>query len=350
LYFKKIGGKIMLRIILSPLLYLMMLLLAFILTFLIFDNSSFSIEGDHEYVFFLCIMAIAFLGFIFQYGISFNKIKHQDITPYGLNIMIIMIILSNVIEYALLGIPLLDNAVSYHTFGLPYVHHISVTSWILVFALKKQNPRTLNIFLVGFAFLNPILMQNRDILLLTFYTTLVVLTINNKMSFLRLALSSFTIVFLFGVLGTIRSPTGLINALQSLPLKISYDVDSIWFSLNWFLIYITGSIFNSLYLISGKGQLYYEHINAVSEFTSWYLGYGLFGFLIFELFLIVLAFIMLQISIFKPKLISLYVYINFQIIMSLFSKKLFITNTVFTIMFIFGLFIALHFFKKRTSQ
>jgi hypothetical protein len=340
----------MLRMILSPVLYLIALLVAFSLTFFIFDRSLLSIEGDHEYVFVLYILVLAFIGIVIQCGINFDKIKKQDISPYGLKYMVIIILISNIIEYTLLGIPLINKAVSYHTFGFPYLHHISVTSWIFVFAIRKNNSKPVNFLLLIFAFSNPILMQNRDILLLTFYTTLVVLIINNKISFLRLITLTAMIVVLFGVLGSIRSPVGLVYAMQSLPLTISYNVDSILFSLNWFLIYITGSIFNSLYLASGQGMIYYENINAVSEFAFWYLNYGLLGFLIFELFLMALAFILLKVSIFKPKLIALYVYFNFQIIMTLFSKKLLITNTLFTIIFIVGFFVFVHFFKKRESE
>jgi hypothetical protein len=222
-----------------------------------------------------------------------------------------------------------------------------VSSWLVLFAVGKTNKKKFNIFLLLFALLNPILMQNRDILLLTFYTGVVLLTINNKLSLFKLLVIGFFVILLFGILGIIRSPLGLQLALENLPLSIEYDTESVLFPFYWFLIYLTGSIFNSLYLMAGNYTIYYENINAISEFMGWYRDLGFFGFIAFEVFLLAILVVSLILIMKNSKFLAIYVYLNFQVIMTLFSKKVFLTNTLFTIAFILIFYVLWLFSRKR---
>ena len=147
----------------------------------------------------------------------------------------------------------------------------------------------------------------------------------------------------------IRSPLGLELALESLPLSIEYDTESILFPFYWFLIYFTGSIFNSLYLMAGNYIIYYENINAISEFMGWYRDVGFFGFIAFEASLLSILIISLMLATKNSKFLAIYVYLNFQVIMTLFSKKVFLTNTLFTIAFIL-IFYLLWFFSRKRSN
>ena len=51
----------------------------------------------------------------------------------------------------------------------------------------------------------------------------------------------------------------------------------------------------------------------------------------------------------NSKFLAIYVYLNFQVIMTLFSKKVFLTNTLFTIAFIL-IFYLLWFFSRKRSN
>lgn len=337
----------MIRFVLSPTLGYLLLLVSVLLTFVVFDKKIITTNNDMEYYILLVTSILFVITFTIQTKFKFNNFKLRDIQPYAINNMVFAIIIANISEYFILGVPLFSTDVSYHTFGLPYVHHISVSSWLLLFAIRITNRKIFNVFLLLFALLNPILMQNRDILLLTVYVGVVLLTINNKLSFFKLFLIAFSIIILFGILGMIRSPLGLQLALEGLPLSIQYDTESILFLFYWFLIYLTGSIFNSLYLMAGNYTIYYENINAISEFMGWYRDLGLFGFVAFEVFLLAILIISLILITKNSKFLAIYVYLNYQVIMSLFSKKVFLTNTLFTIAFILIFYLLWLFSRKR---
>lgn len=337
----------MIRFVLSPTLAYLLLFISLLLTFAVFDREVITINNGLEYYILLVTIIFFLITLAIQTKFKFSNFKLRDIRPYGINYIILIVILANIAEYFIFGIPLFNANVSYHTFGLPYVHHISVSSWLLLFAICITNRKIINVFLLLFALLNPIFMQNRDILLLTVYVGVVLLTINNKLSFFKLFLIAFSIIILFGILGMIRSPSGLQLALESLPLSIEYDTESILFPLYWFLIYLTGSIFNSLYLMAGNYTIYYENINAISEFMGWYRDLGFVGFMAFEAFLLAILIISLILVTKNSKFLAIYVYLNFQVIMTLFSKKVFLTNTLFTIAFILIFYLLCLFSRKR---
>jgi hypothetical protein len=339
----------MIRFVLSPTLGYLLLLMSVLLTFVVFDREVITTNNYLEYYILLVTIIFFVITLAIQTKFKFNNFKLRDVRPYAINNMVFVIIIANISEYFILGVPLLSTDVSYHTFGLPYVHHISVSSWLLLFAIRLTNRKIFNVFLLLFALLNPIFMQNRDILLLTVYVGVVLLTINNKLSFFKLFLIAFSILLLFGKLGMIRSPLGLELALESLPLSIEYDTESILFPFYWFLIYFTGSIFNSLYLMAGNYIIYYENINAISEFMGWYRDVGFFGFIAFEASLLSILIISLMLATKNSKFLAIYVYLNFQVIMTLFSKKVFLTNTLFTIAFIL-IFYLLWFFSRKRSN
>lgn len=333
------------KFVIAPFWVFVFLSVSMILTFVIFDVPIKNSKTENTIIV-LLVTSIFFTLLTYlvykTFPVQFTSLK-DNYSPYGESFLILLVLMANILEYITLGVPLLTST-NYHTYGYCCIHHISVSSWLFIFMISSKKTKLANFLLLLFAFTNPIFIQNRDILLLTFYSAIVVFSIHKKMSTQKVLMIVIIIVLIFGFLGNIRSPGALNVAMASLPLNIQYEDYPI--TLMWFGIYLTSSIFNSLYFVETQNHvLYYEHINAVSEFMIWMDKFDYIGIFIFYFFVFSILIPMYLLVGRYPKLISLYVYLNYQAIMTLFSKKLFLTNTIFTI-----LILVIVFFLTKLSN
>jgi hypothetical protein len=264
-----------------------------------------------------------------------NKFRLPNLFTFFIPIIVI----SNMIEFYLLGVPIFNDQVSYHKFGLAFIHHVSVSSWILIFGLLDRSKLVVKILLLILSFSIPILIQNRDLFLLTCYSLFVVSYLSGFIrSRIIQLLFIVTVMVAFGVLGEIRSQGALAITLKNMPF-------SPWLSdlpsfAQWSFIYPASSIFNSVWYVSGNNELYYENINAVSEFMIFFRHIGWLSVFLFYLslfFILNLFRYMVRINIiFFP----LFIFLQYQAIMSIFSSKIFITHTLFQlVLFLVTLFI-----------
>lgn len=245
----------------------------------------------------------------------------------------LIVFLCSVLEYLYFGLPIFGHT-NYHKFGFSIIHHISVSSWIWVILAFSYNSRIIRIFLLCFAIINPLLMLNRDLLLLTSFVIFVFKARESeRISNLRILILALLCFYAFGLLGEIRSPKGLALFRDNLPLTaVSNAIFDYHKKLLWPLIYFSGSIFNSANHIAGYKIVYYENLNAFSEFVRFYNQLGSLYPFIFYLGTTTFMLAVRKLSKQSPYLDFFYVYFYYQFIMSIFSTKVYITNTLFVFM------------------
>lgn len=239
-----------------------------------------------------------------------------------------LVLAVNCLEYAFFGIPLLSlfgigKHIIYADYGFPLLHHIAVSSWIFIFvSFKKQ---WINYIAKLYAVLNPFLIINRDLMLLTFFCCVVYVVSKNKkskMPFLIFVL----IVIAFGALGNLRSGKAL--NVTPLPIKIEFLADKS--ILKWLFVYATSSYFNFLNNIFSKNyHLQVSNINVFPECFYWYVSLDVFGMIIFYIIIFTLLLLIAKNGKRKISFRFFYVFFLYETIMTLFGRKVFVTHTVY---------------------
>lgn len=309
----------MISFFLNPSLFSMINIIAIISYFLIYKN-----DYQNSYVIFLIIsinLLFVLIGFKIKNLKKIDKVLSRRIR--GENFLEILIIGVNILEYISFGIPLTGKVV-YAFFGFPLLHHIAVSSWMLSFSKKNK--------IKIFSYINPILMLNRDLLLLTIFSIFIINIINQKLK-LKYIFPIIVIVLLgFGALGEIRSP----NALSIIKLPFREYIYILPNILKWPLIYISSSYFNFLFNLN-NGSSYLLYSSFINVFPEVYKYYDLFNYSGVIVFLssVYCVNVLFFLNSYKNKnYLMLYIYLIYQSIMTLFSSKYFITNTLFTILFL----------------
>lgn len=316
----------------APFTFLVFQLLCLEGAFFLFDYIDY-LEGDYS-VILLRSSLLVFFFFLFSIYV-FTQYKGWRIRDYELTckkLMITTIVSAMLLEYLTLGIPLLGHT-SYHTFGYPYIHHISVSSWLFIFCINGENTKLLNTTFLVSALLNPLLMVNRDAFLLTIFAIVSALIIKKMIRSYHLIFAAIFVVFVFGYVGQIRSPQALEQINNAMPLR--FDLLDMHPSIAWFSIYSFSSMFNLLTNFQNEvTQLYYQHINTFPEVTNWIREYGGIGAAVFYSLVGGLVLLVYLIALKNKYLVPFYIYLCYQSIMTLFSKKFFKTNTLFVLLFL----------------
>lgn len=247
-----------------------------------------------------------------------------------------VIIAASIIEYAIYGIPIRGD-VLYVDFGLPFVHHIVVSSWLLFFISRLESRKSLRVLFFWFALINPVMMVNRDVLLLTLFCILVTYLDEGRIRYRTFFLIMLAVLWVFGIIGQIRSP----YALGHVSLPFSLDLSNASSVLLWPLIYITSSSFNMLYNFDRlRMELYSELINVFPEAYGWavrmgyYIGFPMYYFTVASILLF-----FRRMALMYGEFYPLYIYLIYQSYMGVFSSKMFSTNTIFVCIVISCLFI-----------
>lgn len=315
-------------------------LIFFVFCYFTFD-LSFSVE---VLIIILILLIFMWVGWFLKPPVVVLSNMHPIIYFYGF-----LVFLSNIIEFTLLGVPLINENVSYHDFGFAYLHHISVSSWIFVFLAFSSRQRVKKIVLFSLAIIFPLLYQNRDVLVLTLYCILIISVAKGyikspvKIFFIGLAGLLF-----FGFLGEIRSPGQLAIALNHMPFRnwVS-DLPNV---LLWPLIYMSSPIFNSVNFIYGADEIVYENINAVSEFMRGYNLFGLVGVLFYFFFVFLILLVSQTVVRFSSIYLPFYVFISYQCLMGTFSRKVFISHTLYGFLAFIVLLFAARYYDSITRR
>ncbi len=272
-----------------------------------------------------------------------NRLKVRMPFPRGIAYLVIA---SSLIEYMVFGIPLMGDGL-YTEFGFPLIHHLAVTSWLLIFIFKAESNKLLRRIFLAFALLNPLLMLNRDILLLTLFCIMTIYLKERKVRLRSLVLIMLLVLILFGLVGQVRSPL----ALGIISLPFSFDTSLVPEIVMWPLIYITSSAFNMFYNLDLKSlDLYCELINVFPEAYRWVADFGYFAFPTFYFFVMCGLTFFNKISSIYGEFYPVYIYFVYQAYMSIFSVKVFTTNSFFVVILIGILFIIKNAAVRKKSD
>lgn len=282
------------------------------------------------FLMFLFLFPLTIINSIFKNNLNSSII----LTGYYWKVYALIILLANLLEYLYCGIPFLSllgigKHVIYAKYGLPLIHHISVSSWILVFI--PFNKKRISFFVQLFSLANPLLIINRDILLLTLFCFIIKYILKNRKSHIFLY-GCFAFCFLFGYIGNMRTGSAANNII--LPFKENIKIKNDF--LNWFFVYVTCSYFNFTNDFFSKcSYLQVPNINTFPEIIEWYRYFDLFG--IFAFFLIIYSFLIYLKTKSKNKIdyFVLYVFLIYEALMTIFSKKIFITHTIYQFLVFF---------------
>lgn len=248
----------------------------------------------------------------------------------------IVVLCANLCEFAYFGIPFLSlfgigKSIIYADYGFSLIHHISVGSWILVF-VKTRKVVINNLFLL-FSLINPILIINRDLLLLTFLSFFLLSLLNNKRTKKALIIA-ICVILLFVVMGNLRSGNALKNT--NLPFKSKFVGKTQIFI--WLMTYATSSYFNFVNNLYTKSRfLKLSNINVFPESYYFYEVLDTFGFFVFYIIVCFFLISILKKAEKKRYFRVFFVYMFFQSCMTVFSRKFFTTDTLYELM-VFMLF------------
>ena len=289
-------------------------------------------------------MFVFFLFAFFLAAIAFVMNITGFFTPYcqplgsGLqNLFFVIIITVNIMEFVVFGVPFLKmlglpvKAVSYARFGFPLFHHIAVSSWMFVFFKSKS--KVINFLYKLIAFLIPLFIINRDLLLLTVFCFFIMLVMNKDYKKILFLFIITLIVFTW--LGGIRSGNALKQTVLPIKQNIYEYINGVGL---WIFSYLTVSWFNfSNNLTSKADYLFAENINTFPEVYRFYVYLDVLGFVLF--FVIVFCLLVLVCKLFNKKrgLSLIYVFMLYQALTTMFGYKIFISHSVFTVVFIFAI-------------
>jgi hypothetical protein len=234
----------------------------------------------------------------------------------------LIVLASSIVEYSYFGLPVFGD-ILYVKFGFPFLHHIVVSSWAIIF-IKFKSKYTFYLMLL-FSILNPILILNRDLLMITFFMIVVRFWLSghvNKKIFFIAALLAVTV---FSILGEIRSP----NALNAINLPFSFEMDGLTNYLAWPVIYFTASTFNMINNIDFLSyDLYSPLITTFPEYYKFIIQFGSFGIVVYAFLLMIPVFYSKILRNYEQRAFLLFLY--YQLIAGvLFSSKLFNTHLIF---------------------
>lgn len=275
---------------------------------------------------------------VFYYNLSVRvKFNADCLTLRGglWSYLSIVIVIVSLIQFFVFGIPLLGDIV-YADFGLPFLHHIAVSTWLFVFI--KHKSKFVNFLLLAFMFLNPIFIVNRDLLFLSLFLFSSRYLLINGISTVKALLFLLAGVFLFVFIGELRSG----YAFDIIELPINFDYKNFGPSFFWLFIYLTSSTFNAAFnLDSGSLLLYSNYINVFPEYYAFYRYLGLLGF---YLYFILAVFLIIISSFFGLYRYIIIMFLQFQFVMgSVFADKFFITHSLFVLLLFFLVFL----FKRK---
>lgn len=321
--------------IINPYNYLLLSAMLSVASFLFYEYISLMLI-------YLAIPILLFYLLLFHYGDNLSKKLISSYTGIEIKLKSVywkffglLVLFVSFVEYLNFGFPLFGG-VTYNIFGYPFLHHIAVSSWLLVF-IKYKN-KIFNIFLLMFLLLNPILMSNRDLLLLTIFSLLFTKILEGKISMKRLLLLFLFIILIFGFIGQIRSS----YAMDIIELPLKFEKESINVYIFWTILYLTSSTFNMGFNIDNMTTILYEPlINVYPEPYTWYLLSQEIGYyLYFLLLLIIMSY--LSIASRNKSFLPLFVYFMYQSLMGVtFSTKVFTTNMIFTVVLFTTYFLLL---------
>lgn len=286
---------------------------------------------------FVVYMALAVFGLMvdFSTGRICPEINRE--VKLSMSILFALTFVVSFLEYYFFGFPFFHQVI-YANFGFSVLHHVAVTSWIgvpLFFIYRRGWLRW--VFLL-FAAVNPVLMLNRDMLLLTFFVFICSFSVFARVSLRWVsALIAIAVVSFVG-LGEMRSP----GVIATIDLPFSFGIESSF--LRWLVIYATSSMFNVYSNIMDMGVYLYDiRINVFPEPYLWSSRAGslLAGLLFYGGVFCFLAFLRVGAQR-NPWLLVLLMYFLYQAYMSAFSVKVLTTNSLFVVMFIaLGFFLSL---------
>jgi|SaaInlStandDraft_4_1057021.scaffolds.fasta_scaffold14526_1 hypothetical protein len=289
--------------------------------FVLFFYKNISIPPLH---FALLLLVFLFSNFYFlSYlkkfrisGVSFLQGLHWRF--YSL-----IVVGSSIIEYTYFGLPILGDTL-YTEYGFPFLHHIVVSSWLVVFI--KFRSKKISYLMLIFAILNPIFILNRDLLMLTLFIIMARFWLSGYINKKRFLLAIPLILILFSVLGDIRSP----NALNAVDLPFSFDLTASY--LVWPIIYFTAATFNMLNNFNSLSyDLYSPLITTFPEYYKFIVQFGIFGIIVY-VFLAMLPIFYSNIFINREQRVFM-LFVYYQLIAGiLFSSKLFNTHLLFTLL------------------
>ena len=95
----------MIRFVLSPTLGYLLLLMSVLLTFVVFDREVITTNNYLEYYILLVTIIFFVITLAIQTKFKFNNFKLRDVRPYAINNMVFVIIIANISEYFILGVP-----------------------------------------------------------------------------------------------------------------------------------------------------------------------------------------------------------------------------------------------------
>lgn len=332
-------------IILSPTQFILVAFIVSILSIYLIDP----LYLNHNYILYFPVALLVVLSFSYLFSMKlfndlFASIKLKEC--YGRKYMIVLILLVSFLEYGYFGLPVLGQ-IKYNEMGFPLLHHIAVSSWMLPLLLKGEESSLLSKMIILFALLNPILIFNRDLLLLTLYAMFFNYVLIRKISLLKaLLVVSLTLVF-FAILGYLRSPYGL--ATVKLPLSdFFYESNFIFQWVSLYLISPTFNFFNNL--DTKEYTLFQSNINTFPESYNFYVQLDFFGFVFFYILIFsILFFVGYLMREYNRNFVLLYIYLHYQSIMTIFSNKFFTSHTVFVVILLVS-FYLLGSHKKSLSS
>lgn len=299
----------------------------------------YSVDISDHFFHSLFVFLLGVIGSLFYYFafIDFSKRLNREganviflsLDGFFWNAYGVLIIFLLFVEIFYFGLPLLGGT-NYASFGFPFLHHIVVSSWILLFIRCNQ---FLNVIFRFFAVATPFLIVNRDLFLLTFFMLFFNFLISGRLSIFRILLVVIFVGILFGAIGVLRSGA----AQLYIDLPISFDYSEMNPLLFWVFIYFTSSTFNILYSLPFGGVVLYDPlINVVPEYGRYLIDYDYFGFYFFYF----TGTVVLLVTYLLRERLTPFVFIFFiyQVLMaSVFADKLFVSHSFF-ILCLFALF------------
>ena len=217
----------------------------------------------------------------------------------------------------------------------------------MLFISRLEKRKLLRIIFFWFAFLNPLLMLNRDVFLLTAFCLMVILIDERRLKYKKILMGILFLLVIFGIVGQIRSPF----ALASIILPFAIDLSNMPSIVMWPIIYITSSAFNMFNNFDTLGmELFADSINVFPEAYIWMVSVGSYlGCAIFYFFASCLLLILHRVSLVHSHFYPLYIYFLYQSYMSIFSVKIFTSNSFFISLVFIILFIVSNAFLKRNK-
>ncbi len=319
-----------------------------LISILVFQGSFllYDIKLKNKYILLLVFLCLLILLFLFSINDQNKLIKKNNVIIENGKIFAYIIIISSIIEYFKFGVPVFGD-ILYVDFGYSYFHHIVVSSWVLAYVAYNENNKFIKLIFIIFSIINPLLMLNRDLMLLTFISLMVMVSNKKLISIKNILIMVLIITIIFGIMGEIRSP----NAINSISLPFVFEINELSNFILWPLVYVTSSSFNMLNNFDHLGSdLFNENINVFPEAYHWILLSGKYINALTFYFLCIITLRVIQIlSVISNHFYPLYIYLIYQTYMSAFSVKFFTTNTLFTCAVFILLYIFSCSYKKNAK-